>query len=485
MEHALRRNPSWSHLGGPEHQEMSFLEQGGNTSWPSPAMTTGSERSHGKEGAKASRWTRQETVEEGELPGLGEDSQARPPAEYTGLEATFPKATHLSQDAPLARLGSPPAEWDIFPHDDAASAVGSSTDDLELDIEFSATAGWGYELGLVEERPSLCPSPRALFPRPGWDDELQKPGAQVYMRFMQEHTCYDAMATSSKMVIFDTKLEIKKAFFALVANGIRAAPLWDSKKQSFVGMLTITDFISVLHRYYRSPLVQINEIEEHKIETWREIYLQACFKPLVSISPNRSLFEAVYTLIKNRIHRLPVLDPVSGAMLHILTHKRLLKFLHIFGTLLPQPSFLSRAIQDLGIGTFRDLAVVLDTAPILTALDIFVDRRVSALPVVNEAGQVVGLYSRFDVIHLAAQQTYNHLDISVAEALKQRTLCLEGVLSCQPHESLGEVIDRIVREQVHRLVLVDESQHLLGIVSLSDILHALVLSPSGIDALSA
>ncbi|XP_057160852.1 5'-AMP-activated protein kinase subunit gamma-3 isoform X4 [Ursus arctos] len=488
MEHALPRNPSWSRLGGPEPQEMSFLEQGQNTPWPSPAMTTGSERSHGKQGAKASRWTRQEALKEGELPGLGEDPtdpQARPPAEYIRLEATFPKATHLSQAAPLAQVGSPPAEWDILPPDDAASASGSSTDDLELNIESPATAAWGYELGMVEERPALCPSPQALFPRPGWDDELQKPGAQVYMHFMQEHTCYDAMATSSKLVIFDTTLEIKKAFFALVANGIRAAPLWDSKKQSFVGMLTITDFILVLHRYYRSPLVQIYEIEEHKIETWREIYLQGCFKPLVSISPNSSLFEAVYTLIKNRIHRLPVLDPVSGAVLHILTHKRLLKFLHIFGSLLPQPSFLSRTIQDLGIGTFRDLAVVLDTAPILTALDIFVDRRVSALPVVNEAGQVVGLYSRFDVIHLAAQQTYNHLDISVGEALRQRTLCLEGVLSCQPQESLGEVIDRIAREQVHRLVLVDENQHLLGVVSLSDILQALVLSPAGIDALGA
>ncbi|XP_047578617.1 5'-AMP-activated protein kinase subunit gamma-3 isoform X3 [Lutra lutra] len=441
MEHTLCRNPSWSHLGGPEHQEMSFLEQGENTSWPSPAMSTGSERSHGKQGTKASRWTRQEAVEERELLGLGEDptdSQARPPAEYAGLEATFPEATHLSQAAPLARLGSAPTEWDIFPSDDVASTAGSSTDGLELDLEFPATGAWGYELGMVEERPALCPSPRALLPKPGWDDELQKPGAQVYMRFMQEHTCYDAMATSSKLVIFDTTLE-----------------------------------------------VQIHEIEEHKIETWREIYLQGCFKPLVSISPNSSLFEAVYILIKNRIHRLPVLDPVSGAVLHILTHKRLLKFLHIFGALLPQPSFLSRTIQDLGIGTFRDLAVVLDTAPILTALDIFVDRRVSALPVINEAGQVVGLYSRFDVIHLAAQQTYNHLDISVREALKQRTLCLEGVLSCQPHESLGEVIDRIVREQVHRLVLVDESQHLLGIVSLSDILQALVLSPAGIDALGA
>lgn len=75
--------------------------------------------------------------------------------------------------------------------------------------------------------------------------------------------------------------------------------------------------------------------------------------------------------------------------------------------------------------------------------------------------------------------------MSVGEALRQRTLCLEGVLSCQPHETLGEVIDRIVREQVHRLVLVDETQHLLGVVSLSDILQALVLSPAGIDALGA
>lgn len=58
----------------------------------------------------------------------------------------------------------------------------------------------------------------------------------------------------------------------------------------------------------------------------------------------------------------------------------------IQGALLPRPSFLNRTIQDLGIGTFRDLAVVLETAPVLTALDIFVDRRVSALPVVNESG---------------------------------------------------------------------------------------------------
>uniref|UniRef100_A0A8D0LCL1 Uncharacterized protein n=1 Tax=Sphenodon punctatus TaxID=8508 RepID=A0A8D0LCL1_SPHPU len=55
------------------------------------------------------------------------------------------------------------------------------------------------------------------------------------MRFMRSHKCYDIVPTSSKLVVFDTTLQVKKAFFALVANGVRAAPLWESKKQSFVG----------------------------------------------------------------------------------------------------------------------------------------------------------------------------------------------------------------------------------------------------------
>ncbi|XP_042749621.1 5'-AMP-activated protein kinase subunit gamma-1-like, partial [Lagopus leucura] len=131
------------------------------------------------------------------------------------------------------------------------------------------------------------PGPAAQSPA-----ERSAPGAEgeplrgPYTAFMKSHRCYDLIPTSSKLVVFDTSLQVKKAFFALVTNGVRAAPLWDSKKQSFVGMLTITDFINILHRYYKSPMVQIYELEEHKIETWREVYLQDSFKPLVCISPS-------------------------------------------------------------------------------------------------------------------------------------------------------------------------------------------------------
>lgn len=42
------------------------------------------------------------------------------------------------------------------------------------------------------------------------------------------------------------------------------------------------------------------------------------------------MFDAVSSLIQNKIHRLPVIDPESGNTLYILTHKRILKFLKLF-----------------------------------------------------------------------------------------------------------------------------------------------------------
>lgn len=43
-----------------------------------------------------------------------------------------------------------------------------------------------------------------------------------------------------------------------------------------------------------------------------------------------SLYDAVSSLLKHKIHRLPVIDPLTGNTLYILTHKRILKFLKLF-----------------------------------------------------------------------------------------------------------------------------------------------------------
>lgn len=60
---------------------------------------------------------------------------------------------------------------------------------------------------------------------------------------------------------------------ALIAHGTRAAPIWDSATQCYTGMLTITDFISILNYCYnKEGTLNIAQLIENKtIEEWKEI----------------------------------------------------------------------------------------------------------------------------------------------------------------------------------------------------------------------
>ena len=64
-----------------------------------------------------------------------------------------------------------------------------------------------------------------------WQLFLGEDERQIFVKFFKFHKSYDLIPTSAKLVIFDTQLLVKKAFFALVYNGVRAAPLWDSSQQ--------------------------------------------------------------------------------------------------------------------------------------------------------------------------------------------------------------------------------------------------------------
>jgi CBS-domain-containing membrane protein len=297
---------------------------------------------------------------------------------------------------------------------------------------------------------------------------------EIFSYFMKHKFCYDIMPKSAKVVVFDTQLLVKKAFFALIYNGVRAAPLWDSKLQKFVGMLTITDFILILQKYYRTPNAKIEELEEHKLETWREV-LKEYNRPFIYLKPDDTLYEAVRVLAKDRVHRLPIIDPHTGNVLCIVTHKRILRYLYLFIYDMPQPEYLQKSIGELNIGIYDNIRTIQTTTSISEALNIFVATRVSSLPVVDAQQKLVNIYSKFDVIDLAAEKTYNNLDVSVTEALEYRRNRFDGVASCTKHETLSTIMERIVNKEVHRLVVIDDESRVLGIVSLSDILRYIVL----------
>uniref|UniRef100_A0A0K0E1G0 5'-AMP-activated protein kinase subunit gamma-1 n=2 Tax=Strongyloides stercoralis TaxID=6248 RepID=A0A0K0E1G0_STRER len=300
----------------------------------------------------------------------------------------------------------------------------------------------------------------------------------VYSLFMKAHKCYDVIPTSSKLVILDIELPVKKAFFALIYNGVRAAPLYDSKKQEFVGMLTITDFISILIKYYNkdSSHEGIKELEEQKISQWREQFKEdGNLKKFITIDPQESLYKAVQMLCEEKIHRLPVLNSGTGNVNYILTHKRLIKFLNLYLNDLPKPVFMDKTPKELGIGCWENVISISINTPLVEALKIFLEKRVSALPLVDDDGRVVDIYAKFDAINLCSDKAYINLDITVSDALSHRSDLFEGVKTFRTTDSLISIVQILVESQVHRLVAVDDENKILGIVSLSDILRYLIL----------
>eukprot|EP00038_Savillea_parva_P017366 m.20013 g.20013 ORF g.20013 m.20013 type:complete len:488 (-) comp3743_c0_seq1:61-1524(-) len=306
-------------------------------------------------------------------------------------------------------------------------------------------------------------------------EAIMQERAQISAIFHQL-TCYDMIPDSGKIVVLDTKLKVKKAFAALVHHGIRAAVLWDSSSQQYVGMITVSDFINILRKYYVSPLVKIEELEDHQIQTWRDITAADKTRPLtlVCIDPNASLYDAVRTLRSSRVHRLPVIDNRTGNALYIATLSKILRYARLAMPWDMCPKLMAATIKELEIGSMKNVAAVSEDTPLISVLNIFSERRISALPVISSEGTVLDIYVKTDAIMLARDRTYNNLDVAVSEALKARQTHFDGVRTCLLSDSLGDVLDRMVENDLHRLIIVDQHKRLLGVLSLSDILSLFI-----------
>ena len=64
---------------------------------------------------------------------------------------------------------------------------------------------------------------------------------------------------------------------------------------------------------------------------------------------------------------------------------------------------------------------------VIEALNRFLSDRITALPVVDEEGRLVNIYSKFDVFNL---ESFADLEITLEEATKSR-MFFDGVYSCK------------------------------------------------------
>ncbi|KAE9413286.1 hypothetical protein Angca_003704, partial [Angiostrongylus cantonensis] len=198
-----------------------------------------------------------------------------------------------------------------------------------------------------------------------------------------------------------------------------------------------------------------------------------------------SLLEAVRMLATYRVRRLPVIDPILFDPVGVLTPKRILRFLWAHVDIF-QPSHCIKTPRQLNIGTWKDIHVVCVTfkvyphTSLIDCLDILLNMGVSSVPVVEYLTlRVIDAYSRCYAMNIAMQNEDLMLQINVQEALGFKTFATDRACAVVVNEteSFYKVVYKLVENNVHRAFIINSSSVIRGIVSISDVVKAVVLDP--------
>ncbi|KAH6917329.1 nuclear protein SNF4 [Coprinopsis sp. MPI-PUGE-AT-0042] len=338
--------------------------------------------------------------------------------------------------------------------------------------------------------------------------ETHRSGLNAIRAFLRGHTCYEAFPVSFRLIVLDTQLNVKKALQCLLLNGVVSAPLWNSSQSKFAGMLTVLDIIHLIQYYYHNKTSYkdaATEVEMFRLQSIRDVEKQlgVAQPPLLSDHPSTSLYDAGRLLMQTHARRLPLLDHDTETghevIVSVLTQYRMLKFIAInCHTEIQQ---LNQPLRNLRIGTYvrrapgdptqgEDAYSPIATAgldtPVYDVVHMFSKLSISAIPIIDDEGIVLNLYETVDVMTLVRLGAYTALDMTIGEALTQRSPDFPGVVVCTAGDSLGTLLQLIKIRRVHRLVVVEGEEEerqggrrgrLLGVISLSDVLRYLIGDP--------
>lgn len=303
-------------------------------------------------------------------------------------------------------------------------------------------------------------------------------GRSAISSFLDSHTCFQVLRASGKVVVFDTRIPIQLAFYALVEHDMQAAPLWDPSIRQFVGLLTVTDFIDILRHYRRSSadvsILATRSIAQILADPNLSILLK--HRQFLAADSTTTLKHACVMLNENGIDFLPVMLPDDMRVLAAVTYTNVLE--HLVTHFREQRRLFDDTILDLGIGTYQNLVTVTPQQTLAETLHLLQINNLSAVPVVDPAQhhRVIDVYSRSDITFLAAatdaEDAVQNLNRTLGEILAQQRTDVttpDRLHTCSLHHTLQSIFEYFAHLKFNRLIVTDEQGRCVGVVSARDL----------------
>ncbi|HHZ70488.1 MAG TPA: CBS domain-containing protein [Methylococcaceae bacterium] len=114
-----------------------------------------------------------------------------------------------------------------------------------------------------------------------------------------------------------------------------------------------------------------------------------------------------------------------------------------------------------------NLVTFTESTNIFEAIKTMVKARITSAPVINEAGQIVGIFSERDCMNIAINATYNQvMGGSVGEYMSSQ------VVSIKAESSILEVANRFNSSHIRSFPVYDDDGF-VGMISRTDVLRAI------------
>lgn len=220
-----------------------------------------------------------------------------------------------------------------------------------------------------------------------------------------------------------------------------------------------------------------NSIDNYRVKSTKEnidIEKAIGVDPLetLSVHPMRPLYEACRQMLKTRARRIPLVDidleTGRQEVVSVITQYRILKFIAVN---VDETQMLKKTVSEIGLGTYGNLHTATMTTPVIDVIHLMVKHNISSVPILDHEQKVLNVFEAVDVIACIKGGVYDELENSVGEALSKRGEDFGGIYTCSEDDRLDSIFHTIRKSRVHRLVIINDTNHLRGVISLSDILQ--------------
>uniref|UniRef100_A0AC35UAV4 CBS domain-containing protein n=1 Tax=Rhabditophanes sp. KR3021 TaxID=114890 RepID=A0AC35UAV4_9BILA len=293
---------------------------------------------------------------------------------------------------------------------------------------------------------------------------------QPYQAYLKSLTAYDLTQNHAIVPMIHKDLSVHKAVKIFCENGYTAALICHPDKASEMAIFTVSDCMKAIYIGQKKN----KKLDEMKLSHFMEKYDMK--RKLMSVDPNITAWDLARMFVANKVRRVPVFeyDKMSQNCLSFVTLRHLFNL--TVAKILDNRSFIfgdltKWTLKEKDIGVWCDIESVNENSTVKETLEKLVSKSLSAVPVLNELKQVVGVINKGDILEELGIENKTHaqlMETKVSSIIKRHhppPLATKSTV-------ISDAIEMLLKSSSHmnNIFTVDFENKLTGVVSYYDLM---------------